>query len=102
MTNIINWTNTTNINQILPMANTTTGGWFWAAMLIMLYFVLMLSLLNFGFEMSLLTSSFICFILALMLYMMGGLVTQWIVLVFLGIVLFTILYIYTSSTRENV
>lgn len=98
----INWTAINSTSQILSLPNSSSGGYFWSGMLLMIMFVLLLSLLNFGFEVSLITSAFITFILSLMLFMMGGLIPSWLVMVFLGIVLITILYIYVSSTRENV
>jgi hypothetical protein len=98
----IAWVNVTNISQILALPNQAASGYFWVGILVLIEFVLLLSLLNFGFEMALITSAFITFILSIMLFMMGGLVSSWFVLVFLGVTLFSILYIYVSSTRENV
>lgn len=99
---LINWTNISSTSQILSLPNTASGGWFWAGMLVMIEFVLLMAMLNFGFEVALITSAFITLILSIMLYMMSGLVSQWMVMVFLGVTLFSILYIYVSSTRENV
>ena len=100
MTNII-WTNITSISQILGMPNTVTNGWFYAGILVMIWAVIMLALLFTGFEIALLASTFIAFLLSVMLYMMG-LVASWIVMVPLGVLLITILGVYITSTRENV
>ncbi len=67
MVNQTNWTGMTNANDLLVAVNTNTGGWFWASMVYMIFLTMLLSTLSFGFEASLLTSAFICFLIALML-----------------------------------
>jgi len=99
-TGIINWTNVTNVGQILALPN-QVNSFFWSGILVMIWAVIMLALLFSGFEIALLASTFIAFILSLMLYMMG-LVASWIVMVPLGVLLITILGVYITSTRENV
>jgi hypothetical protein len=97
----LNWTNVTSVSQILGLPNTVTNGWFYAGVLVMIWAVIMLALLFSGFEIALLASTFIAFLLSVMLYMMG-LVASWIVMVPLGVLLITILGVYITSTRENV
>jgi len=94
------WTNLTSVSQVLSLPNSVTP-WFWSGILIMVWAVIMLALLFTGFEIALLASTFIAFLLSVMLYMMG-LVASWIVMVPLGVLLITILGVYITSTRENV
>lgn len=94
----INWTNVTDMSQLPATANEATGGHFWLGMLYMLWIVTVLLTANLGFETAILTASFIALILGtFMLYI--GLVSFQYVLVFLGVILFTFMYIIWGSRK---
>jgi len=94
----INWTNITALNQIPVEANTASGGYFWLLMLYMIWIVLILLLAYAGFEIALITGTFIALIIGLF-FVYGGLVEFTHLLVFLGVLLFMILYVYYSNRK---
>ena len=91
----------TNVSGIFQLANNNTAGWFWFAILIMIFVVLLLSTLNFGIEISATMSSLICLALAMLLNYMG-LVGLRGILLFFSLFIGMIIYIYFTSARENV
>lgn len=97
---VINWTNITDFGQIPQVANTATAGGFWTSVLFMIWVVLLLILSPFGFEAGLLTSAFLCLILGVLLAY-AHLVAWTYVLVFVGIILFMILYIIWNTTKTK-
>lgn len=94
----VNWTNITDLNQIPALANTVSHDTFWVGMLMMLWVVLTLMFISYGFEVALLVSSFLGFLLSLLLAYSGLLAWKW-VLVFVGVMLALFLYIIWSSTK---
>ena len=99
MLNPINWTNITDLNQLPAAANTTTSGSFWTAMLYMIWVVLLLVSLSWGFETALIISSFISLVLGLLLVYAGLVAWQW-VLTFIAIMIFAFIYI-AWTTRQH-
>ncbi len=67
----INWTNVTTAEQMLALANTGTGSWFWTATLYLLWSVLTLSMFSFGIVPAILSASFACFMIGLLMTYMG-------------------------------
>ena len=63
----INWTNITDAQGVLEIANTQTGTWFWTATLFMVWGVLIISMLGFGFPASILGASFGAFMIGVIL-----------------------------------
>jgi hypothetical protein len=97
----INWSSISTIGGILGAANTNTGGWFWAGMLYMIYFVLMILFINWGFETALMVSAFISLTIGISLLYLGLVSLSWGILPFIGIILFTIIYIVWGTNRDS-
>lgn len=95
----INWSNLTSLNQIPAEANTSSGGYFWVSMLYMIWVLLILLLAYAGFEIAIITSTFIALIIGVVL-VYSGLVDFMHLLLFLAVLLFMILYSYYSN-RSN-
>ena len=95
---LVNWTNVTSPTDMLAVANTNTGGGFWATIVWMIVIVLMISMLSFGFEVALITSSIIGFLIGFIL-VYAGLVSWATPLMFLGIFLFMIIYTMWSNKK---
>ncbi len=92
-----NWSNVTNPETFLQIANTNTGGWFWVSMLFMIATVLLISLLPFGFEAALLAAAFAGLMLGLPLAYMGLVGWSWVVM-YAGVIVGMILWImYTQK-----
>ena len=98
MSNVTNWTAVTDTASFLGLANTTTGGWFWIGMLFMVFVVLGISLLKFGFEAAILSSGFATLVIGMMFAYMGLIGWSWILMI-LGILLVVMLWIGYSSSR---
>ena len=89
----INISNVTTVTGMLDMANTSTGGMFWAGMVMMISLVSLVTLAGaFGLEAGLLASLFVGLILGMLLYYLA-LVPIWLVGAYVGGLLITILYI---------
>ena len=96
----INWTNVTDFGQIPGLANTATSGTFWAATLYMLWIIMLLLMIGWGFEVSILVSSFIALIIAILL-VYSELIAWYHVVTFTGIILFMFLYIIWSGSKKQ-
>jgi len=92
----INWTNITSAEEVLAIANTQTGSWFWTATLFMLWGVLIISMLAFGLPASLLGASFACFIIGVLLTYMGLVSWGWTIF-FMGWIIIVIFYKIMTS-----
>ena len=93
----INWTNITTADQVLAIANTQTGSWFWTATLFMLWGVLVISMLGFGFPVALMGASFGAFMIGLILTYLGLVGWTWTAF-FMGLIICIIFYkIMTSN-----
>ena len=96
---VTNWTNITSPDQILSIANDTTSGYFWLTVNMMIWVVLMLAFIGYGFEVAVLGSTFIALIVSFFLTYMGLIAWQW-CLFFVGTLIFMLLYINWSSNRN--
>ena len=94
-----NWTNVTTVGSFLGVANTNTGGWFWTGMIWLVFIIVLMTLLSFGFEVAILAAAFITLIAGLMLLYLD-LISLWTVGTFVGIILSMFLYLIWSSSRE--
>lgn len=93
---MVNWSNVTSAGTFAQVPNTTTGGWFWTAMLWMIYVILLVSMLPMGFEAAILGSAFAGLMIGMvMLYM--GLVSWTYVLMFAGIIVAMFIWIMYSQ-----
>ena len=90
----------TGIGAMLKIPNTVTGGWFWLGMQILIFVVLTINLLGFGFETAILTAAFISLISGMLLVYMELLSWQWLMF-FLGIIIFIFIYIIWNNRRES-
>lgn len=96
-----NWSAVNSITDLLSVANTNSGGFFWTGMLYMVWAVLVILFINTGFETALLTASFICLIIGLNLLFMNLVSLAWGVLTFVGVILTIIIYINWSSRSDS-
>ena len=97
----INWTNITGFEEIPAQANVASGGSFWVGMFYMLWVILILLTIAFGFEVALLTSSFIMLVLGLLI-VYAGLMAWEHLLTMVGVLLFMFLYIIWSSPKTKI
>lgn len=95
----INWSNITDFDQIPSAANTASNGSFWVGMLYMIWIILILVLISFGFEVAILAASFVALIIAFLLVYAGLIAWYWAV-TFVGILLTMFLYIIWSGNRR--
>jgi hypothetical protein len=97
---VINWTNVTAFEQIPSQANVATNGGFWVGMLYMVWVILILMMLVFGWEIALLVASFVSLVLGLFLAY-TGLISWGYAMFFAGMIFFMFLYItYTKEKRR--
>ncbi len=99
MVNITNhFENATNLKELLAIPNATTGGFFWVGMLFMMWGIIVMAMLAFGFEVAMLTASFVMLIAGLFLVYLGLVSWTWL-MTFLGIILFMIFYMVWQKNR---
>ena len=94
----VNWSNVTDLAQIPAQANNVTGGGFWSAMLYMIFVIILLIMIGYGFEIALLVSSFLCLIIGLLM-VFSGLVTWSLILPFIAIIVFMFLYMTYQKNK---
>jgi hypothetical protein len=94
-----NFTNITDFGGMLELANSNSGGFFWTGVTWMVFLILFLSTMAFGWEVGILAAAFFGMVVA-MLFAYLGLVSWTIVSIFVGILLVMFLYIVWSSGRE--
>ena len=94
----INWSNVTDFGTLPSQANIATGGLFWPGVLHLIWIVLLLLMIGYGFEVALLVSSFLALIISFML-VYSGLAPWGFVAEFAGIILFLFLYILWSGRK---
>lgn len=94
----INWSNVTGIEQFPAQANVAYSG-FWSTMMFMVWIILILILIEYGFEIAILAASFVMLIIGLIL-VYAGLVAWQYLMVFVAVIILMFLYI-TWSTRRG-
>jgi len=90
--------NATNLKDLLAIPNATTGGFFWIGMLFMMWGIIVMAMLAFGFEVAMLTASFVILIAGLFLVYLELVSWTWL-MTFLGIILFMIFYMVWQKNR---
>jgi len=90
----------TDLSQLPAQANTASGGSFWVAMLYMLWVIFLLFFSTYGFELSILVSSFLCLIIGLLLVYAGLMAWGWCAF-FVGILIIMFFYIMFSEKKYN-
>ena len=91
--------NMTNLGEMLKIPNSVTGGWFWLGMQVLIFIVLMVSFLGYGFETAILAAGFISLISGIFLVYMELLSWQWLMF-FLGVILLMFIYITWNNRKE--
>jgi len=100
MVNITNhYQNVSNLQDLLAVTNTQTGGWFYFGVTLMIFVVLSINFLGFGFETALITSAFITLVLGLFLVYMSLMSWSWLMF-YLGIILIIIFYKAWTSKEQ--
>ena len=91
--------NVTTLKEMFNIPNLTTGGFAWIGLLLMMQVIIFVSFLPWGVLSAGLSSAFVCLIAGLFLVYL-----EWIswthLMIFLGEILFTIIYI-TWQSRKN-
>jgi hypothetical protein len=97
---VINWTNVSSFGDLPSLANTASGGTFWVGILHMVWIILILVLIGYGFEVAITVASFLAMIIAFM--MVYADLVNWIFIVeFAGLLLFMYLYIIWSGRKDR-
>jgi len=91
--------NVTDLKGMLQVVNSQTGGWGWVGLLGMMFVIIVLNLVGFGFEVSLLTGSFIALISGIFLVYLELMSWKWL-LFYLGIILIVIFYITWQNGED--
>ena len=95
-----NWTAIETFQDLMGIANTNTSGWFWSGMIVMIFFILVITMGGgFGIWAGILSATFVSLVLALLLAYME-LVPWWIVGGFVGVLLATIMYVIWSNRYD--
>jgi hypothetical protein len=93
--------NITTPVELLSLPNTNTGGYFWAVMLIVFFIIVLIALLNYGFEIAALIATISTLTVGIFL-VYAELIAWKIMLIPFGMFALMILYIFFSSRGENV
>lgn len=96
----INWSNVTDFGQIPQEANNASGGSFWVGVFFMLWVILILLFIGFGFEVAMVVASFLMIVIGLLLVYADLLALQHLLTV-VGVLLFMFLYIIWSSKKTK-
>jgi len=94
----VNWSNITDFGQIPDAANTASAGAFWVGMFYMLWVILILLMIGYGFEVAILVASFVMMIIGLLLVYTGLMGLGHLVTV-IAVLIFMFLYIIWSSSK---
>lgn len=97
----VNWTNVTDLSQLPSEANTASNGTFWTGMFYMLWVILIFLFVGFGFEVAIITSSFVMLIIG-MLMVYAGLMAWGHLVSIIAALLFMFLYVIWSSSKTRV
>lgn len=95
---VINWTNVTDFSQLPAQANSASSGTFWTGILYMLWIIMMLIMIYWGWEAAIMVSSFLALVIGLFL-VYADLVNWYYILTFVGIELIMFLYIIWLSPK---
>ena len=95
----INWSAINTPIQILQAVN-TSASWAWTGINWLVFLVVMITSMNFGFEVSLVLASFIGLLMSLFLIFIGLATFSWTTGVFIAGVILGILFIIGSSNRQ--
>ena len=100
MPSIPNWTGVDTPEEFLAMPNTATGGYFWMGMDLMVFLIIFITLAGqFGWEAGLLSASFIGILMSLFLVYLG-LLSLWVLGVFIALIIIMFIYIMWSNRYD--
>jgi len=94
-----NWSNVTTWTNVLEVANTNSGSWFWTMIMYAIFIIGLLMFSTWGFETAIVSASFIALILGLFLANAGLVAWRW-VLTFVGLILFMFLYVAWAGRKK--
>ena len=89
-----------DFGQLPSLANTASNGWFWAGMWYMIYIILILLFVGYGFEVAIVAASFVSMLIGIIL-VYAGLMAWEHMIVSVAILLFIFLYIIWSSSKGS-
>lgn len=95
-----NWTAINTVIGLLQTPMNNTSGYFYFGVLILVFFILLISLVGFGVEVAILSSAFVALVAGILLVYME-LMAWWLLLPFFALILFMFLYIVWSSNRDS-
>jgi len=91
--------NVTDFGDLISLPNQSTG-YFWVGMLFMIFAVLTMSFLAYGFEVAVITSAFISLILGMILVYAELIAWKWLMM-YLGLILIMMFYITWNSRKKG-
>jgi hypothetical protein len=91
MYDLTNFTNASGMGDLMLFTNEVTHGGFVTMMVIAIFFVLLMIQKRYNMIDAMLSSAFICFVISA-LFAYGGLISFWIVVLFLSMLAFGMLY----------
>ena len=94
--NLTALTDATTVSSMAVVANNIVDQILFGIFMLAIFFVMLMALKRYDFDNALLSSSFVCFILS-MLLLFGGLINFMFPLLFLTISAFTAFYMYIAS-----
>jgi len=92
----INWSNITTAQDLLNAPNLSVAGYFWVGIMFMFWVIMITLMLNFGLATALLTASFICFLLSIILVYMQLMAWTW-ALFYFGVLILCVFWIYYNQ-----
>jgi len=97
---LLNWTNISSPGQLLQAPNVITGNWFWVMILFTLVIIVFVTLLTTGWEIAMLTASFVGMVATFFLVFMDF--VDWkFSLMFVGLFILMLFLIYYSAVRPS-
>ena len=96
MYDLTNLTNASGFGDLMMFSNEVSGGMFMTMMVVAVFFILVMIMKTYSMIDAFLASSFICFIIAALLAY-GGMVSFWLVVVFLTLLAGGILYKHLAA-----
>ena len=75
--NLTNFTNTTNVVDMIGVANDITGGWYIGLVFISIFIILFMSMKNYQTDTVLIVSSFVTSLIGLILWSLNWIGMQW-------------------------
>lgn len=94
-----NWTNISTVTDVLRVANDNASGYFWTGIVYMIFIIVLISSLAFGWESAILIAGFVGVVLSIIAMYMG-LVSITVLGSFVGVLILTFIYLIWSSRYD--